>query len=45
MELLEIMGEDGFFKQLGLTQLVDEVTENVKTPQDHKKKTTKVSKK
>lgn len=45
MELLEIMGEDGFFKQLGLTQLVDEVTENVKAPQDHKKKQTKVSKK
>lgn len=48
MELLEIMGEDGFFKQLGLTQLVneaEEATENAKIPQDHKKKTTKVSKK
>ena len=48
MELLEIMGEDGFFKQLGLTQLVneaEEATENAKIPQDHKKKQTKVSKK
>lgn len=48
MELLEIMGEDGFFKQLGLTQLVneaEEAAENAKIPQDHKKKTTKVSKK
>lgn len=51
MELLEIMGEDGFFKQLGLTQLMnkaeeaEEATENAKIPQDHKKKTTKVSKK
>lgn len=48
MELLEIMGEDGFFKQLGLTQLVneaEEATENAKIPQDHKKKQAKVSKK
>lgn len=48
MDLLEIMGEDGFFKQLGLTQLVneaEEATENAKIPQDHKKKQTKVSKK
>lgn len=48
MNLLEIMGEDGFFKQLGLTQLVneaEEATENAKIPQDHKKKQTKVSKK
>lgn len=37
--LLEQMGEDGFFKQIGLEQMTEQTTEKtVKTPQDHKKK-------
>lgn len=40
--LLEQMGEDGFFKQIGLEQIADqEAAKEVKTPQDHKKKSTK----
>lgn len=37
--LLEQMGEDGFFKQIGLEQMAEQTTEKtVKTPQDRKKK-------
>lgn len=37
--LLEQMGEDGFFKQIGLEQMAVQTTEKtVKTPQDYKKK-------
>lgn len=46
--LMEQMGEDGFFKQIGLEQMMNQ-TENQKkapkTPQDHKKKTTKTTEK
>lgn len=41
MEILEVMGEDGFFKQLGLAQMFENTTEEMKKPQDHKKKATK----
>lgn len=34
--LIEVMGDDGFFKQIGLEQMGQ--TQNPKTPQDHKKK-------
>lgn len=39
--LLEQMGEDGFFKQIGLEQIAEQTTKEVKTPQDHKRKLTK----
>ena len=45
MELLiEQMGNDGFFKQIGLEQMFTQAKE-VKTPQDHKKKATKATEK
>lgn len=42
-KLMDCMSDDGFFKQIGLEQMIaDEQTEKVtKMPQDHKKKTTK----
>lgn len=43
-ELLDQMGEDGFFKLIGLEEMMSPVEEKtVKKPQDHKKKQTKVS--
>ena len=46
--MIEIMAEDGFFKQIGLEQLMtdqEETKKEPKKPQDHKKKATKVSEK
>lgn len=48
--LIEQMGEDGFFKQIGLEQMMNQTEEpkakkEPKTPQDHKKKTTKATEK
>lgn len=46
--LVEQMGEDGFFKQIGLEQLIQQTentTKKAKQPQDHKKKATKVTEK
>ena len=40
--MIEIMADDGFFKQIGLEQMMQEQTE-VKKPQDHKKKATKAT--
>ena len=44
--LIECMGDDGFFKQIGLTQITQDMsqTKQPKTPQDHKKKTKTVTK-
>ena len=39
MQIVEQMGIDGFFKQIGLTE--ESPKKEPKTPQDHKKKTTK----
>ena len=39
--LLEQMAEDGFFKQIGLEQIAEQTTQEVKTPQYHKRKLTK----
>ena len=40
-DMIECMHDDGFFKQIGLEQMMAVPTEKeVKTPQDHKKKTT-----
>lgn len=41
--LIEQMGEDGFFKQIGLEQVAEVPTKEVKKPQDHKKKATKLT--
>ena len=43
--LLDQMGEDGFFKLIGLEEMMSPTTEEKepKKPQDHKKKQTKVS--
>lgn len=42
--LIGVMGDDGFFKQIGLEQAGNaQQTKAVKTPQDHKKKQTKVT--
>lgn len=41
--LLDQMREDGFFKQCGLTQMMAETEKEIKKPQDHKKKITKIS--
>ena len=43
--LLDQMGEDGFFKLIGLEEMMSPMTEEKepKKPQDHKKKQTKVS--
>lgn len=38
--LMEQMGEDGFFDQIGLTQGAKQAEKATKKPQDHKKKTT-----
>lgn len=40
--MIEQMTEDGFFEQIGLTQMIQEEvqTKEVKKPQDHKKKAT-----
>lgn len=46
--LVEQMGEDGFFKQIGLEQMLQQTEEKskpMKQPQDHKKKATKVTEK
>lgn len=47
MELLmEQMGNDGFFRQIGLEQMAEQAEEQVKEakmPQDHKKKATKAT--
>lgn len=41
--MIECMADDDFFKQIGLTQITQQ-SENVpKTPQDHKRKTTKAT--
>ena len=41
---MEMMEEDGFFKQIGLQQMTSKPTaKNAKTPQDHKKKSSKVT--
>lgn len=43
-ELLDQMGEDGFFKLIGLEEMMSPAEEKtVKKPQDHKKKQIKVS--
>lgn len=44
-ELLDQMGEDGFFKLIGLEEMMSPMTEEKepKKPQDHKKKQPKVS--
>lgn len=47
--LMECMGDDGFFKQMGLEQMLSqakdkEETETPKIPQDHKTKTTRTRK-
>ena len=36
--LIEQMGEDGFFKQVGLIQGAEQAEKTLKAPQDHKKK-------
>lgn len=41
--LIGQMREDGFFKQIGLEQMMTSSTSNTKGPQDHKKKVTKIS--
>ena len=45
--MIEAMAEDGFFKQIGLEQMMNEPAEKKepKKPQDHKKKATKASEK
>lgn len=43
--LVERMGEDGFFKQIGLQQMTGQTEKTLKQPQDHKKKETKASEK
>lgn len=40
-EMLECMGDDGFFDLIGLTAMTAETTKPMKQPQDHKKKVTK----
>lgn len=51
MELMiDCMGDDGFFKRIGLEQLIQQTSEQKpkkepKTPQDHKPKTTKATEK
>ena len=42
--LMEQMGEDGFFKQIGLQQM-NQTEKEPKQPQDHKKKTAKPTEK
>ena len=47
-DMIGIMADDGFFKQIGLEQMMREPAETKKEPkkpQDHKKKATKVSEK
>lgn len=46
-QMVDCMSDDGFFKQIGLTQMIEAMAEEeqekpkqTKTPQDHKKKTT-----
>lgn len=46
-QMVDCMSDDGFFKQIGLTQMIEamaeeeqEVPKEPKKPQDHKKKTT-----
>lgn len=46
-QMVDCMSDDGFFKQIGLTQMIEAMTEEEqevpkepKKPQDHKKKTT-----
>jgi hypothetical protein len=43
--MLEIMGDDDFFKQIGLTDMATKAEEQKvqKMPQDHKKKTTRTA--
>ena len=45
--MMEVMAEDGFFKQIGLEQMMNDPAEKKppKKPQDHKKKATKASEK
>ena len=48
--LIECMDEDGFFKMIGLEEIMkadqtEETKKQSKTPQDHKKKVTKISEK
>lgn len=45
-KLMEQMGNDGFFKQIGLEQMTEEAqTKEMKEPQDHKKAKKKVTEK
>lgn len=41
--LLKQMGDDGFFKQIGLEQMMQETEPKTKKPQDHKKKSAPIS--
>lgn len=41
--LMEVMGDDGFFDQIGLTQMIQEGEKQTKQPQDHRKKNTKAT--
>ena len=41
--LIGQMREDGFFKQIGLEQMMTSSTSDIKKPQDHKKKITKIT--
>ena len=45
--MIEVMAEDGFFKQIGLEQMMNDPAEQKapKKPQDHKKKATKPTEK
>ena len=41
--LLKQMGDDGFFRQIGLEQMMQETEPKTKKPQDHKKKSAPIS--
>lgn len=44
-QLIECMGDDGFFKLIGLEAMSEKATKEMKKPQDHKKKAVKVTEK
>lgn len=41
--LLKQMGDDGFFRQIGLEQMMQETETKTRKPQDHKKKSAPIS--